>query len=110
MQRAVTSEMWLQQGSVNPLPTAARLCSRAVTTSTMKAANLRIRRISIALMVRVLQVRLAVVVPVAATTVVVDVPAAVVVDLVVAAVDASIILMIEKRAVMKQSAFLFLAP
>jgi hypothetical protein len=34
----------------------------------------------------------------------------VVVDLVVAAVDASIILMIEKRAVMKQSAFLFLAP
>ena len=72
----------------------------------MKAASPRMRPTSIVQTAHVLPVHLAVVVRVAATTVVVGVPVAVVVDLAVAAVDASIILMIEKRAVMKQSAFL----
>jgi len=76
-------------------------------TSTMKVANLRMRPTSIAQTALVPLVRLAVVVRVAATTVVVVVPVAAEVDLAVAAVDARITLMIEKRAVMKQSAFLF---
>lgn len=107
MSAVVMSERSLRQGSVNPPPMAARLFWKAAMTSTMKVANPRMRPTSIAQTVRVLPVRPAVVVRVAAITVVVGVPVAVVVDLAVVAVDARIILMIEKRAVTKQSAFLF---
>lgn len=104
----VMSEMWLRQESVNPPRTAAQLFWRAETTSTRRAANLPMHPTSIEPIVLVLPARPAVVVLVAATTGVVVVPVAAVVGLVVAAGVASIILMIEKRAVMKQSAFLFL--
>ena len=74
----------------------------------MKVANPRMRPTSIAPTVLVLPVRPAVVARVAATTAAVVVPAGAVVDRVVVAVDASIVLKIEKRAVMNmQSAFLF---
>lgn len=74
----------------------------------MRAANLPTRLTSIEPIARVLPVRPAVVVRVVAITVVVGALVAGVVGLVVAAVDASIILTFEKRAVMKQSAFLLL--
>ena len=79
-------------------------------TLTMKAGSPLMHPTSIVQTARVLPVHLAAVARVAATTVVVVVPVAAVVDLAVAAVDASIILMIGKRAVMQQSAFLLVAP
>jgi hypothetical protein len=102
------SEMWLRQGSVNRLPTAARLFWKAAKTSTIKAANLPMRRTLIEPTVLAHRALREVVVRVAATTVVVGVPAVVVVGPAVAAVADSIILMFEKRtARIKQSAFLF---